>query len=122
MAASSIWTVKAPSGTDTAAFRASKTLYQGAIGTETGVTAVVAGAARTTPTYSIGELLKVGWLMGINVSVKTGTSSRTSNVTVYCSAEKAAAFIAKCRTNPSGLTIAGKEVVSATLRRQLVLS
>lgn len=119
MPASQIWTVKAPSGTDVAAFRASKTLYTD-IGAEAGITAVAAGAARATPTYEIGELVRVGWLVPINVSVKQSAGGKTSTITVYCSGEKANSFVAKARTNPSGLVIGGKEVLSATYRTQQV--
>ena len=121
MAASQIWTVKAPSGTDIAAFKASKTLYEGAIGTEAGISAVAAAAARATPTYDIAELVKVGWLIPINVSLKQSAGGKTSTTTVYCSSEKAVTFVAKARTNPSGMVIGGKEVLSASYRTKQVL-
>jgi hypothetical protein len=122
MAASQIWTVKAPSGTDVAAFRASKTLYAGATGTAAGIVAVSTGAARATPAYEIAELVRVGWLVPINVSLKASAGGKTTTTTVYCSGENANSFVAKCRTNPSGLTIGGKEVLSATYRTQQVFS
>jgi len=122
MAASQLWTVKAPSGTDIAAFRASKSLYEGAIGTEAGIVAIGTAAARATPAYEIAELVRVGWLVPINVSLKQSAGGRTSTVTVYCSGENANSFVAKARTNPSGMVIGGKEVLSATYRTQQVLS
>lgn len=122
MPASQIWTVKAPSGTDVAAFRASKTLYEGAIGAEAGITAIAPAAANATPTYEIAALVQVGWLVPINVSVKQSAGGKTSSVTVYCSGEKANAFVAKARTNPSGLVIGGKEVLSASYRTKQVFS
>lgn len=120
MPASQLWTVKAPTGTDIAAFKASKALYEGAIGTEAGIVAIGAGAARATPAYEIAELVRVGWLVPINVSVKQSAGGKTSTITVYCSGEKANGFVAKCRNNPSGLVIGGKEVLSATYRTQQV--
>lgn len=112
MAASQMWNVKAPSGTAEGAFRASKSLYT-AIGAEVGITIVPAAAGKSIPTYAIGELLKVGWLVAVNVSVQQ-TPTKTANVTVYCSAEKVEGFIAKCRTDPSsGLVINANPVVSA---------
>ncbi|MEG4579364.1 hypothetical protein QUA71_06975 [Microcoleus sp. MON1_C5] len=122
MPGSQIWTVKAPVGTDIAAFNASKALYAGAIGTAAGIVAIGTAAARATPVYEIGELVRVGWLVPINVSVATGTGNRRQSVTVYCSGENANSFVNKCRTNPSGLLINGKEVVSATYRTKQTLS
>jgi hypothetical protein len=117
MAASQMWNVKAPSATAEAAFRASKPLYT-AIGAEVGITAIAAGPGKSIPTYNVGELLKVGWLVAVNVSIQQSTN-KTSNVTVYCSAEKVDAFIAKCRTDPSsGLVINAKPVVSASRPRR----
>lgn len=116
MPASQLWTVKAPTGADIAAFRASKTLYEGATGTEAGIVAIGTGAAKATPAYEIAELVRVGWLVPINVSLKASAGGKTSTVTVYCSGEKANSFVAKCRTNPSGLIIGGKEVLSASYR------
>ncbi|MEZ2250215.1 hypothetical protein [Microcoleus sp.] len=117
MAASQIWNVKAPSGTTEGAFKASKALYANSIGLEVGITPIPAAQNKSTPVYAIGELLKVGWLIAINVYLKQSTN-KTSVVTVYCSAEKAEAFIAKCRAEPSGLTINGKEVLSAARPRR----
>lgn len=116
MAASQIWTVKAPSGTDIAAFKASKTLYAEAVGAEAGIVAIGTGAARATPTYTIAELVRVGWLVPINVSLKASAAGKTTTTTIYCSGEKANSFVNKCRTNPSGLVVGGKEVLSATYR------
>ena len=120
MAPSQVWTVKAPSGPDIAAFRASKTLYEGAIGAEAGIVAIGVGAAKATPVYTIEELVRVGWLVPINVSIKQSAGGKTSSTTVYCSGEKANTFVAKARTNPSGLVIGGKEVVSASYRTKQV--
>jgi hypothetical protein len=117
MAASQLWQVLAPTGTDTGVFRASKALYT-AIGADVGVTAVAAAAGKSTPTYSIGELLKVGWLVAVSVYLQQSTK-KTSIVTVYCSSTKVEEFIAKCRTDPSsGLVVNAKPVVSATRPRR----
>jgi hypothetical protein len=116
MAASQLWSVKAPSGTAVGAFRASKSLYT-SIGEEAGITAVPAEAGKVIPTYAIGELLKVGWLVTVNVSIQQ-SANKTSNVTVYCSSEKVEGFITKCRAEKSGLLINGKEVVSASRPRR----
>jgi len=122
MAASQLWTVKAPAGTDIAAFRASTTLYAGATGTAAGIAAIGTAAARATPAYQIAELVRVGWLVPINVSLKASAGGKTTTVTVYCSGENANTFVNKCRTNPSGLIVGGKEVVSATYRTKQVFS
>lgn len=116
MAASQLWNVKAPSGTNEGAFKASKALYT-SIGAEVGITEIPAAAGKSIPTYAIGELLKVGWLVAVSVYIKQ-SATKTSAVTVYCSSEKVEAFIAKCRTNPSGLLINGKEVLSAARPRR----
>lgn len=116
MAASQMWQVKAPTGTDVGVFRASKGLYTG-LGAELGIEAIAAGAAKITPTYAIGELLKVGWLQAVNVYFKNG-ANKTGLATVYCASSKVDAFIAKCRNDPSGLTINGKEIVSASKPRK----
>ena len=115
MAASQIWQVPAPEGAGAGAFRASKTMYT-TIGAEAGISALPAAAGKTIPVYSIGELVRVGWLIPINVILQASTSGRTKGVTVYCSSEMASAFAAKCRTEPSGLTIGGKLVLSANFR------
>jgi hypothetical protein len=122
MPASQIWTVKAPSGPDVAAFKASKTLYEGAVGAEAGIVAIGVAAAKATPTYEIAALVQVGWLVPINVSIKQSAGGKTSSVTVYCSGEKANSFVAKARTNPSGMVIGGKEVVSASYRTKQVFA
>ena len=120
MPASQIWNVKEPGGTREGAFKASKALYT-SIGAETGVVAVPAAQTKTTPLYTIGELLKAGWLVSVNVYIQK-TASQVVAVNVYCSSDKADAFIAKCRTDPSGLAIGGKAVTSASRPRKQIFS
>jgi hypothetical protein len=116
MAASQMWQVKAPTGTDVAVFRASKGLYE-KLGTELGVEAIQAGTEKITPTYAIGELLKVGWLQAVNVYYQKSTN-KVALTSVYCAPSKVDAFIAKCRTDDSGLVINGKAIVSASRPRR----
>lgn len=120
MPASSMWNVKEPGGAREGAFKASKTLYT-SIGTDTGVVAIPTAQAKTTPLYSVGELLKAGWLVAVNVYIQK-TANQLGVVSVYCSSEKVDSFIAKCRTNPSGLAIGGKTVTSASRPRRQTFS
>ena len=120
MPASQMWNIKEPGGAREGAFKASKTLYA-SIGAETGVIVVPTSQAKTTPLYAVGELLKVGWLVAVNVYVQQ-TASKITITNVYCAADKVDAFIAKCRTDPSGLMIGGKAVTSASRPRRQVFS
>lgn len=122
MAASGLWSVAGPSQAQgMGVFRASNLLYKGAFGTATGIAAVTANV-KSTPVYSIGELVKVGWLVPVNVYVKTGAKT-TAMSRVYCSAAKVDDFIAACRTDvgdtaASALTLNSKPIVSASRPRK----
>lgn len=115
MAASQIWMVK-NGATIEAAFKASKALYT-ELGSKVGIVAVPADSAKSTPTYSIGELLKVGWLVPINVYFRKSTN-KIGVINVYCAPDVAEAFLATCREEPSTVTVNGMVVTSASRPRK----